>query len=476
MMPRHDTGMEMRKQRRMSMNSGVLGGTVGKRRSSRAAFALLLVGGVMGLTGACSGDDEKNPDAEQPLPSGEVNIDLSYPDSTAMSVTAVIQAWVLAEREGVQPSEDRGKFNCASLIGGTLDPYDITLMRLADVAETEDLTQITAPHVAPGEALVYVEARDFGGNIEFAGCAATTVGQAAVSADIELSKAKVFDCDDPDTEDDSPCDDGLLCTVGETCNDGTCGGGAPRDCSFGADGCHAGTCSEGSGCSVQPLANGTPCDDDLFCTEADVCTEGECSGTLRDCLDEAGSCEVPLRCDEQLDTCVMTDAPFATPCDDGLFCTVTDQCDSFGFCSGTARDCSTGVPTCQINAGCDETLDSCTTINQTPGVSCNDGLFCTELDQCDGLGACSGTPIDCSGLDDECNLGVCDELAAGCDTSPRGSGIACNVGVSCTLDTCNGAGTCTPSASPRPEFTLCDDGDENTTGDECDAAGNCSGI
>jgi hypothetical protein len=349
-------------------------------------------------------------------------------------------------------------------------------VRLADVASTEDLTEIKAPHVAPGPALVYVEAGDFGGNIEFAGCAEAMVEKAAVSASVELSKAKIFDCDDPDTEDDSPCDDGLLCTVGETCDNGTCGGGAPRDCSFGADGCHAGTCSEANGCVVQPLADGTPCDDDLFCTEGDVCADGECGGALRDCADEATSCQVPVRCDEQLDSCVMTNAGFGTPCDDGLFCTVTDQCDSFGTCSGSLRDCSAGVPQCQANAGCDETLDTCARSNLFAGAACSDGLFCTTLDQCDGLGACAGTAVDCSGLDDDCNIGVCDELSAGCDTSPRGSGIACNVGISCTLDTCDGAGACNSSINPRPEFTVCDDQDDLTSGDQCDDAGNCSGI
>jgi hypothetical protein len=475
MMTRQHKQIDIGTQRRMSMKARVLGGRVSKRSKLSSSFALVLVSGVLGMTGACSGDDEADPNADEPLPTGEVNIDIAYPDATAMSVTAVVHAWVLTEREGVVASDERAKFNCASLVGGTLDPYDITLVRLADVASTEELTEITAPHVAPGPALVYVEARDFGGNIEFAGCAEAMVENAAVGASIELSKAKIFDCDDPDTEDDSPCDDGLLCTVGETCDGGTCDGGAPRDCSFGADGCHAGTCSEANGCVVQPLSDGTPCDDDLFCTEGDVCTEGECGGGLRDCADDATTCQVPVRCDEQLDTCVMTNAPFATPCDDGFYCTVTDQCDSFGSCSGVTRDCSTGVPQCQLNAGCDETLDSCTTSNQFAGAVCDDGLSCTTLDECDGLGACAGTALDCSGLDDECNIGVCAE-PTGCDTNPRSSTTACNVGVSCTLDTCDGAGSCTTSLDPRPEFTPCDDSDGVTTGDVCDNAGICSGT
>ena len=35
----------------------------------------------------------------------------------------------------------------------------------------------------------------------------------------------------------SPCNDGLFCTMGETCSAGLCGGGKPRDCSRGDPGC-----------------------------------------------------------------------------------------------------------------------------------------------------------------------------------------------------------------------------------------------
>src|SRR5688572_10631131 len=142
MMRRHSKQVEMGTQRRNSMKSEVFGGSVSKRSRLQRSLAWLAVGGTLGLTGACSGDDEADPNAQAPLPTGEVQIDISFPDSSAMSVMAVVHAWVLAEREGANPSDDRAKFNCASLIGGTLDPYDITLVRLADVAETENLTQI----------------------------------------------------------------------------------------------------------------------------------------------------------------------------------------------------------------------------------------------------------------------------------------------------------------------------------------------
>lgn len=473
--------------------------------SSRVALtAALVAGATLGGAGACSSDDDGPADpADAPLPTGAVSIEVSYPDTTAASVTAVLRAWVLAERAGASPDEERGKFNCASLVGGSLDPYDLSLVRRADVASVEDVTRVTAEHVAPGDALVYVEAGGFGGEAEFAGCVATSVLNAEVSASVELSRAKIFDCSDPDTEDGSPCDDGRLCTVGETCDGGSCGDGVARDCGFAADGCNAGTCDEEDGCVIQPLADGTACDDDLFCTGSDACSAGECVGSARNCAAEAEACQVAVRCDEELDLCVTADAPFGTTCDDGLFCTVSDQCDSFGTCSGSTRDCVSGVPQCQVAAGCDETADTCLTANALSGSPCDDTLFCTDFDQCDGLGACAGTARDCSAsVTGECQVPVCDETLNSCGALDADPGTSCEDGLFCTTaDSCNELGTCVGGPAPdcsaeadqcntgvcdegssscQPEPVTpglsCDDGDDLTTGDACDAFGACVGA
>lgn len=465
--------------------------------------AALVAGLTMGVVSACSGDDDPPRDpADAPLPTGAVSVEVTYPDATAASVTAVLRAWVLAEREGASVSEERGKFNCASLIGGSLDPYDLTLVRLADVASVEDVTKVTAEHVPPGDYLVYAEASGFGGEAEFAGCAATSVLAAEVSAAMALSRAKIFDCSDPDTEDDSPCDDGRLCTVGEVCDNSTCGDGVARDCGFAADGCNAGSCDETNGCVIQPLADGTPCDDDQFCTGTDTCSEGECVGAPRNCATDVAACQVPVRCDEELDLCVTTDAPFGTTCDDGLFCTEVDTCDSFGTCQGTTRDCETGVPQCQVSAGCDESTDTCLTANALLGSFCDDTLFCTVSDQCDGLGACTGTPRICTGLAGECEVDVCDDVFDVCDVADALLGTTCEDGLFCTeLDECDGFGFCvggsepdcsglddqcnvgvcdenSSSCQPDPVGSglVCDDDNAGTTDDECDGAGACVGT
>jgi hypothetical protein len=238
----------------------------------------------------------------------------------------------------------------------------------------------------------------------------------------------------------------------------------------------AGRCDEVEGCVVQPLANGTPCDDDLFCTDVDTCSEGECTGSVRDCAQDATSCQVSLGCDESSDQCVLSSLAFGTACDDGLYCTEIDQCDGGGNCVGSSRDCSTGVPQCEVNAGCDETLEACTTVPAALGTVCDDGLFCTGVDQCDGAGACAGSDRDCSAFDGDCVVGTCNEGLLSCESTPIAAGTSCNEGLSCTADTCDALGSCQTSVTPRPISTPCDDGDALTSGDACDGAGVCAGI
>ena len=83
------------------------------------------------------------------------------------------------------------------------------------------------------------------------------------------------------------CDDDLFCTDGEECDGGgNCGGGLPKDCSYvlqGAD-CKTATCDEISNTCVQATApNGYVCDDGIDCTLEDTCTNGVCVGGMNGC-------------------------------------------------------------------------------------------------------------------------------------------------------------------------------------------------
>ncbi|MEZ4449258.1 MAG: hypothetical protein R3B09_07240 [Nannocystaceae bacterium] len=73
------------------------------------------------------------------------------------------------------------------------------------------------------------------------------------------------------------CDDGDLCTVGEACGGGVCGGADPVDCSGLNQACVTGVCDPDSGqCEAKASNGGNPCDDGDPCTIASVCKIGEC--------------------------------------------------------------------------------------------------------------------------------------------------------------------------------------------------------
>jgi hypothetical protein len=100
---------------------------------------------------------------------------------------------------------------------------------------------------------------------------------------------------------DVQCDDGLTCNGTETCNLSTltCEPGTPVDCSALEAGCGAATCVEGTGCVVDPVPNGTPCDDGSFCTSGDACLDGQCvgaSGAESDCDGYCDEHEIILGC------------------------------------------------------------------------------------------------------------------------------------------------------------------------------------
>ncbi len=75
------------------------------------------------------------------------------------------------------------------------------------------------------------------------------------------------------------CDDGDLCSAGESCGGGVCGGGVFKDCSALDNFCGVGVCESQSGlCGTDsaPGMEGVACDDGYVCTPNDVCTDGVC--------------------------------------------------------------------------------------------------------------------------------------------------------------------------------------------------------
>jgi hypothetical protein len=238
-----------------------------------------------------------------------------------------------------------------------------------------------------------------------------------------------------------PCDlDGDGCTL-EGCQAGVCTALAEVDCDGAAGVCQDAACESlgalGFACNVQQLPEGSQCDDGAFCTAGDACDEqGVClpEGN-KDCSQEAGQCSLGV-CDELADQCVVFPLPDATPCDaDADGCTLADACVAGQCLAGDAPDCSAVGYACNPGACLSLAADSyvCATAPGPADVACDDGLFCTENDQCDEQGNCSGQPKICPGGGSSCIKSACDEGTESCVDTPVEDGNPCDDGLGCTL-------------------------------------------
>ena len=126
--------------------------------------------------------------------------------------------------------------------------------------------------------------------------------------------------------DGTSCEDGLFCTVSDQCSTGVCTSGSARDCSAAGNQCNDGVCDEGANqCVPQPVANGTPCNDGLFCTQAEQCQSGLCTGGGDTCPDDTNDCTV--NCDEAADTCYACNATGSSdPCCTDPICASEQIC------------------------------------------------------------------------------------------------------------------------------------------------------
>jgi hypothetical protein len=216
----------------------------------------------------------------------------------------------------------------------------------------------------------------------------TETGGSTAVANVAISSLALTTCDD-----------------GNACTDNVCASGA---------------------CSNPPKANGTGCNDGLFCTGADTCAGGACTTHAGTPCGGASP-----QCNETTDACV--ECLSEADCNDGNDCT-TDMCDAGGSCVHTSNS-----------------------------ATCNDGLFCNGADTCGG-GTCSvhaGTP---------CGAQACDEATDACVDCLNNA--QCGDGSVCTNDVCAG-GACTHP--PVGNGTVCNDGLFCTATDVC-TAGVCGGT
>lgn len=114
------------------------------------------------------------------------------------------------------------------------------------------------------------------------------------------------------------------------------------------------------------------------------------------------------------------------------------------------------------------------------GTTCNDELFCTAVDECDGDGICIGSGNTCED-DLPCTDDSCDEDRNRCPHAII-EGTCLIEGYCYDHGDANDANTCllcdgeNPERwSFRPEGDVCNDGDVCSGPDRCDASGHCAG-
>jgi N-acetylneuraminic acid mutarotase len=263
--------------------------------------------------------------------------------------------------------------------------------------------------------------------------------------------------------DGQACEDGNLCSVGETCHGGVCGGSVARDCDDDSV-CTIDSCNAGTGCIHTSIG----CDDGNPCTQ-DLC--------------------------DPVAGCVFPPGPTGTPCNDFYACTVDDRCDSTGYCAGRSV-CDDGNP-CTDDYADENQHCACSHVSTAEGTECNDANACTTLDACDGAGHClSVIPLDCDD-GDPCTLDSCSP-ASGCIHTPAAEGTSCDDGNACDgVESCDGYGSCVSHDPPQcddhvpctldgcdpltgctyryyPAGTSCADGNVCNGAEVCDGQGGCA--
>ena len=225
------------------------------------------------------------------------------------------------------------------------------------------------------------------------------------------------ECTEVPVANDTSCSDGDLCTVGDTCQNGECVSGPAKECEGEPQQCHEFTCEEGE-CTEVPVANDTPCSDGDLCTVGDTCQNGMCvSGPDMEC-DDNNECTED-NCDPTTGVCVYE--PIITnqkiSCGQGECFREVLKC-----IDGVENVCVPGEPAPEeicdgLDNDCDGEID-----NDIPGVGSDCKIQSLKGVCADGLLVCEEAELFCKQINYP-SAEVCNGLDDNCDgeTDPPGS-------------------------------------------------------
>ncbi|MEP7121099.1 MAG: hypothetical protein ABJE95_09325 [Byssovorax sp.] len=255
------------------------------------------------------------------------------------------------------------------------------------------------------------------------------------------------------------------------------------DCSgFKTPDCTMSVCNTGeylgplNTCIVVPSKKGTPCDDGLFCTKNDSCDSGACvGGTQNDCGLPHSACATTL-CYEETKSCDVTPVAEGGACVPADLCQVNGVC-HVGDCVGEPKDCSFS-PMSECNTvACESVTGKCV---PTPDAQKDDapcllsGDLCITNKTCKAGQCGGGKPRDCSAFNVGCQVGLCDGASGICGPGMAPIGTSCAEGVpECQVGACDDKGAC--KASSAADGAACNDHNSCSKADKC-LAGACTGA
>ncbi|MDX2024714.1 MAG: hypothetical protein SF187_31010 [Deltaproteobacteria bacterium] len=248
---------------------------------------------------------------------------------------------------------------------------------------------------------------------------------------------------------DADCNDGNACNGVETCNQQTlsCNKGVAVNCQQLDNVCNVGTCVPTTGaCVATPRADGTTCNDNNACTQTDSCQKGTCTGSNPITCATPDQCHTAGTCNPSTGVCSNPVKPNGSTCNDGNACTQTDTCQS-GTCTGANPLVCRAIDQCHLAGVCDTSKGTCSQPQAPNGTKCNDGNACTQTDTCQAGACAGGNPINCTALDQCHSAGTCDPQTGSCSNPELPAGTKCDDKNACTGgDVCQ-RGVCTPATT-----------------------------
>lgn len=168
---------------------------------------------------------------------------------------------------------------------------------------------------------------------------------------------------------------------------------------------------------------------------------------LGGCPDTGTPCLV-AECEE--DTGLCDALPASGPCDDDDHCTIDDACLG-GTCEGQPKDCSGLDEQCSVGL-CEPASGSCVLVSASDAAPCDDGDACTLGTTCAAGDCVGGAPVDCP-VTGPCTAPTCDPVTGCLD-------VAIDDGVPCFDEAlCSEPGSCLGGSCdcPAPDCTPLDD-------------------